>query len=116
MAPAITFIVDHLAQFLSIIIASSALINIAQFLRRKAEERKVNAEAERSEVGSAREVVDMLREEMERKDKRIERLETERLDHLTQIDRLNTQNIDLRIDRDSYRVQLERYLDIRRGD
>lgn len=112
MNQSVQFILDHLAQFLSIIIASSALINIAQFLRRKAEERKVNSESERNEVGSAREVVEMLRSEMERKDKQIEKLEVDRSDANAQISKLQTQNLELRIERDSYRIQLERYLDI----
>jgi septal ring factor EnvC (AmiA/AmiB activator) len=107
------FIAKYFTSIISLILGTSALINIAVFLRRKIEDRKVRAEAEHTEVGTTREVVAMLREEMERKDRELEQLRTDRAEARTQIDKLNTALIEMRIDRDSYRIQLERLLDLR---
>lgn len=107
------WLAQNFATIISVILGTSALINISQFLRRKTEERKIRAEAEGTEVGTTREVISMLREEMERKDKEIEKLRTDNADKTTQIDKLNTLLIETRIDRDSYKIQLSRLLDVR---
>lgn len=107
------WLAQNFASVISLILGTSALINISQFLRRKTEERKIKAEAIGTEIGTTKEVIVMLREEMERKDKEIEKLRIERADALTQIDKLNTLLIETRIDRDSYKIQLSRILDIR---